>query len=101
MGQKLTISFEQRDHPRKRMLAAGAEAMSERASVGARAIELLWECTSQWDEEVKFIDGVELVRTTSADQRHRPRRTAARGCEEAVGRGALPVSELLEVIRSH
>ncbi|KAI0694709.1 hypothetical protein C8Q76DRAFT_802946 [Earliella scabrosa] len=45
---------------RKRMLAAAVEAMAERASVGARAIELLWECTAQWDE-VHALDGVELV----------------------------------------
>ncbi|PIL35079.1 hypothetical protein GSI_02867 [Ganoderma sinense ZZ0214-1] len=51
-GQELAL--------RKRMLAAGAEAMGERASVGARAVELLWECTSQWDEDVKSINGVEL-----------------------------------------
>nr|VWO97883.1 Cytochrome P450 monooxygenase CYP52X1 [Ganoderma boninense] len=51
-GQELAL--------RKRMLAAGAEAMGERASVGARAVELLWECTSEWDEDVKSIDGVEL-----------------------------------------
>ncbi|KIY44070.1 hypothetical protein FISHEDRAFT_67762 [Fistulina hepatica ATCC 64428] len=29
---------------RKRMLAAGVEAMSERGSVGTRAVELMWEC---------------------------------------------------------
>ncbi|EJF55862.1 hypothetical protein DICSQDRAFT_175427 [Dichomitus squalens LYAD-421 SS1] len=44
---------------RKRLLAAGAEAIGERASVGARAVELLWECTSQWDEDLKSVDGVE------------------------------------------
>ncbi|KAI1788890.1 hypothetical protein LXA43DRAFT_893923 [Ganoderma leucocontextum] len=52
VGQELAL--------RKRMLAAGAEAMGERASLGARAIELLWECTSQWDEDVQSVDGVEL-----------------------------------------
>ncbi|KAM5540782.1 hypothetical protein V8D89_005426, partial [Ganoderma adspersum] len=51
-GQELAL--------RKRMLGAGAEAMGERASVGARAVELLWECTSEWDEDVKSIGGVEL-----------------------------------------
>ncbi|KAI0754474.1 hypothetical protein C8Q80DRAFT_1266096 [Daedaleopsis nitida] len=51
-GQELAL--------RKRMLAAAVEAMSERASVGARAIELLWECTSQWDEEAIAIDCVEI-----------------------------------------
>ncbi|KAI0329043.1 hypothetical protein GY45DRAFT_1305696 [Cubamyces sp. BRFM 1775] len=45
---------------RKRMLATGVEAMAERASVGARAIELLWECIVWWDEGVQSLDGVEL-----------------------------------------
>lgn len=52
-GQELVL--------RKRMLATAVEAMGERASVGAQAIELLWACTSQWDEEVHSFDGVEFV----------------------------------------
>ncbi|KAH9891893.1 hypothetical protein C8Q73DRAFT_763345 [Cubamyces lactineus] len=51
-GQELSL--------RKRMLATGVEAMAERASVGARAIELLWECIVWWDEGVQSLDGVEL-----------------------------------------
>ncbi|KAI8986157.1 hypothetical protein BD414DRAFT_51224 [Trametes punicea] len=45
---------------RRRMLAAGVDAMAERASVGARAIELLWECIVWWDEGIQDLDGVEL-----------------------------------------
>ncbi|OSC98039.1 hypothetical protein PYCCODRAFT_1397807 [Trametes coccinea BRFM310] len=45
---------------RKRMLATGVEAMSERASVGARAVELLWECIVWWDDVIRDLDGVEL-----------------------------------------
>ena len=52
---------------RKRMLAAGVEALSERASVGARAVELLWECTAQWDEEVLGLEGVELADLDKGD----------------------------------
>ncbi|KAI0693847.1 hypothetical protein C8T65DRAFT_815854 [Cerioporus squamosus] len=52
---------------RKRMLAAGVEALSERASVGARAVELLWECTAQWDEEVLGLEGVELTDLDKGD----------------------------------
>ncbi|OJT04362.1 RNA polymerase II-associated protein 1 [Trametes pubescens] len=51
-GQELTL--------RKRMLATGVEAMGERGGVGARAVELLWECTVSWDEGVQLFDGVEL-----------------------------------------
>ncbi|KAI0354834.1 hypothetical protein OH77DRAFT_1511920 [Trametes cingulata] len=45
---------------RKRMLATGVEAMAERGSVGARAVELLWECIVSWDETVQPLDDVEL-----------------------------------------
>ena len=45
---------------RKRMLAAGLEAMTVRGSVGARAIELAWTCIVKWDENLLYIFGVEL-----------------------------------------
>ena len=45
---------------RKRMLAAGLEAMNVRGSVGARAIELAWTCIVKWDENLLDILGVEL-----------------------------------------
>ncbi|KAH9850156.1 hypothetical protein C2E23DRAFT_836503 [Lenzites betulinus] len=51
-GQELTL--------RKRLLATGVEAMAERGSVGARAVELLWECTTSWDDGVQLLDNVEL-----------------------------------------
>jgi len=50
----------QEDELRKRILAAGVEAMSERGSLGARAVEVMWECIVGWDEEVMDIEGVEL-----------------------------------------
>ncbi|KZT11801.1 uncharacterized protein LAESUDRAFT_690776 [Laetiporus sulphureus 93-53] len=45
---------------RKRILAAGVEAMTERGSLGARAVEVMWECIVGWDEGVISIEGVEL-----------------------------------------
>ena len=45
---------------RKRILAAGLEAISERGSVGAHAIEVIWECIVGWDLDVVHIEGVEL-----------------------------------------
>ncbi|KAI0823962.1 hypothetical protein BC628DRAFT_1323797 [Trametes gibbosa] len=51
-GQELSL--------RKRMLATGVEAMAERGSVGARAVELLWECTTCWDDGVQLLDDAEL-----------------------------------------
>ncbi|KZT69607.1 hypothetical protein DAEQUDRAFT_765434 [Daedalea quercina L-15889] len=48
------------DAVRKRALAAGVEAMGERGSVGARAIDLMWEAIVGWEEELVAIEGVEL-----------------------------------------
>ena len=45
---------------RKRIVAAGVKAMSERGSLGVRAVEVIWECVVGWDEEVLDIEGVEL-----------------------------------------
>ena len=45
---------------RKRILAAGLEAISERGSIGAHAIEVIWECIVGWDLDVANIEGVEL-----------------------------------------
>ena len=45
---------------RKRAIAAGAEAMAERGSLGSRAVEVLWEALVRWDEELMSSDGVEL-----------------------------------------
>ena len=45
---------------RKRILAAGLEAISERGSVGAHAIDIIWECIAGWDLNVTNVEGVEL-----------------------------------------
>ena len=45
---------------RRRFLAAAVEAVGERGSVGAMAIELLWECLVQWDLDTDLLDSVEL-----------------------------------------
>ena len=45
---------------RKRILAAGAEAMGEKGNLGARAVEVLWVCIVVWDEEVTSVEGIEL-----------------------------------------
>ncbi|KAF8964260.1 hypothetical protein BDZ97DRAFT_925324 [Flammula alnicola] len=51
---------------RKRILAAGVEAMSDRGSVGALAIEVVWECIVGWNPEVIDIEGVELDSPTDS-----------------------------------
>jgi hypothetical protein len=45
---------------RKRVVAAGAESMSERGSLGSRAVEVLWEALVGWDSDLMSVDGVEL-----------------------------------------
>jgi hypothetical protein len=45
---------------RRRFLAAAVEAVGERGSVGAMAIELLWECLTQWDRDTNSLDSAEL-----------------------------------------
>lgn len=51
---------------RKRILAAGLETMSERGTVGIRAVDLVWACVVFWDKDLNDIDGVEL-KTPSDD----------------------------------
>ncbi|KDR82536.1 hypothetical protein GALMADRAFT_112269 [Galerina marginata CBS 339.88] len=45
---------------RKRILAAGVEAMSSRGNVGTRAIEVVWECIVGWIPEAMDVEGVEM-----------------------------------------
>ena len=54
---------------RKRIFAAGLEAISERGSVGAHAIEIIWECIVGWDVNAIDVEGVELdpLSSTSID----------------------------------
>jgi hypothetical protein len=52
---------------RKRILAAGIEAMKERGGVGVMAIEVIWECLVRWDE-LQSIEGVELKEAPKSNQ---------------------------------
>lgn len=45
---------------RKRILAAGVEAMTERGTLGIRALEVMWTCIVAWDEDLTAVHGVEL-----------------------------------------
>lgn len=51
---------------RRRIMAAGVEAMNERGSVGIRAIEVVWASIVGWDEEQIQIKGVELQKESDA-----------------------------------
>ncbi|KAG5352948.1 hypothetical protein C0989_011853 [Termitomyces sp. Mn162] len=56
----------QEEELRKRIVAAGAEALLERGSVGARAVEVVWQCIVGWDEEIMTIEGVEIESPSDA-----------------------------------
>lgn len=45
---------------RKRILAAGIEAISEKGSVGAHAIEVVWSCIVGWNPDLVGVEGAEL-----------------------------------------
>ncbi|KXN82851.1 RNA polymerase II-associated protein 1 [Leucoagaricus sp. SymC.cos] len=51
---------------RKRVMAAGVEAMNERGSVGVRAIEAVWASIVGWNEVTMYVEGVELQQDSDA-----------------------------------
>ncbi|KAK7689958.1 hypothetical protein QCA50_006598 [Cerrena zonata] len=52
---------------RKRILAAGVEAMAERGSLGAQAVAAIWQCLVGWDEGLGAVEGVELKQSSDDD----------------------------------
>lgn len=52
---------------RKRILAAGVEAMGERGSLGARAIETMWVCIVAWADELNTFQGVRRQNPSESD----------------------------------
>jgi hypothetical protein len=91
-----TVGMEQlRGHEeelRKRVVAAGAEAMCERGTLGSRAVEVLWEALVGWDSDLMHVDGVEL-------QEDPPDKGAPDPGEESVTKGdaisSLPLPSFL------
>ncbi|KAF9464201.1 hypothetical protein BDZ94DRAFT_1308216 [Collybia nuda] len=59
-ADELDEFFGKEEELRKRIIGAGLEAMSGRGSVGARAIEVVWQCIVGWDQDVISIENVEL-----------------------------------------
>ncbi|PPQ63587.1 hypothetical protein CVT24_004447 [Panaeolus cyanescens] len=51
---------------RKRILAAGIEAMTERGGVGTAAIEAIWECVVGWDTRLAGVTSVEIGSTANS-----------------------------------
>ena len=91
-----TVGMEQlRGHEeelRKRVVAAGAEAMGERGTLGSRAIEVLWEALVGWESDLMNADGVELQEDT-------PDKGTSDQGEESVAKGdaisSLPLPSFL------
>ncbi|KIK78794.1 hypothetical protein PAXRUDRAFT_163007 [Paxillus rubicundulus Ve08.2h10] len=46
---------------RKRILATGLAALDQIGSLGARAVEVVWECLVEWDKPTSDFEGVELM----------------------------------------
>lgn len=46
---------------RKRILAAGLAAIDQIGSLGAQAVEVVWECLVEWDRPTDTLEGVELA----------------------------------------
>lgn len=109
------------DELRVRILAAGVAAMGERGSLGALAIEVIWICLVEWDQDLEHIEGVELrdprpsqSSTVPVDSTSEPSETpkdvilslpldyVLEQISNAFGTAALPpesLSQLLAIIR--
>ncbi|CCM05739.1 uncharacterized protein FIBRA_07971 [Fibroporia radiculosa] len=66
-GKTVQLSGQDSDL-RKRIMAAGIEALAERGSVGARAVEVLWECIVNWHGDVTSIQSIELETLDGASE---------------------------------
>ncbi|KAF9478218.1 hypothetical protein BDN70DRAFT_895913 [Pholiota conissans] len=58
--EKLEEYVGREEELRKRILAAGVEAMSDKGNIGPLAIEIVWECIVGWDPDFVEVEGVEL-----------------------------------------
>jgi RNA polymerase II-associated protein 1 len=57
----------QEEELRRRIIATGLEALGERGSLGARSINVIWECIVGWDQHLADVEGVELRTESSRD----------------------------------
>ena len=58
-GGETVVFAGREDELRKRILAAGLAAIDQMGSLGARAVEVVWECLVEWDR-ASGLEGVEL-----------------------------------------
>ena len=58
--EKIVAFVGQERELRKRILAAGLAAIDQIGSLGARAVEVVWECLVEWDTTTSELGGIEL-----------------------------------------
>ncbi|KAL4249373.1 RPAP1 family protein [Abortiporus biennis] len=86
---------------RKRIVAAGVEAMAERGSLGARAIEVMWVCIVGWDDDQLLLEGAELKDSVDAIISSIPLEHILPQISQAFAAAALPqesLSQLLAIV---
>ncbi|KAF7798272.1 hypothetical protein EIP86_009489 [Pleurotus ostreatoroseus] len=83
---------------RKRIVAAGVEAMGERGSLGARAVEAMWACIVFWDENLLDIEGVELKGASGDAYASLPFDYILERISEILGTASLPPESLLQLL---
>ncbi|KAI0698163.1 hypothetical protein BC835DRAFT_695137 [Cytidiella melzeri] len=86
---------------RKRILAAGVEAMAERGSVGVRAVEVIWSCVVAWHDNESGNNGIELKNSSDDTLNALPLDSVMKQVSDDFDAGALPhesLSQLLAVI---
>jgi RNA polymerase II-associated protein 1 len=91
----------QEEELRKRILAAGVEAIGERGSLGARAVEVIWECLVGWDEDLVDIEGVECGEDTADTISSLPLEHVLSQISTLLAQAALPphsLSQLLAIL---
>ncbi|GJE92561.1 hypothetical protein PsYK624_087160 [Phanerochaete sordida] len=88
----------QEDDLRKRMLAAGLEAMAERGTVGIRAVDLIWACVVFWDEAMNDVDGIELKSAADDILSSLPMESVLTQISDALQVAALPHESLFQLL---
>lgn len=83
---------------RKRMLAAGVEALGERGSTGVRAIEIVWECVVGWRPNLSDIGGAELESLQEKVISDLPFDFLLPQVETILSQGAIPPESQLQLL---
>ncbi|KAJ3525683.1 hypothetical protein NM688_g8368 [Phlebia brevispora] len=83
---------------RKRILAAGVEAMGQPGSLGAQAVEAMWVCIVAWDEELSDLEGVELKNASGDIYASLPFEFLLQNISDTFAAAHLPPESLLQLL---